>query len=482
MKRYLLLLEMSLMCFSALGQTLYPMGNEFPLVLYSLQSEFQDVSSIGWNGGHTYQSAPTSQDYFDTCNLYGLTAMARLSYIDSLGQKWPNSNSVVINEISQQLNNSNISWWDLPEECRYWIPNEMNIVQNYSILTKLHDTQNRPNFMYIPGHYNSTDIANYVPYLDIIPASCYTHWQHMPHAYVRWSIEQAYGAITNSGYSLGSDYSNNEKTVMAILELFEGDSSLTVEGTRHDFWLALACDVKGLLVFSHFYRNSSPSLVASWDELNNNVALFLDQNIDDVMLSGTNYNLVLNIVGGELLTPMVNIQGSPQAQFESIKVNSKLLNDTLYIIVVNSAIGVTHYTLSGFDLMYSDSDALDIMSNAHKQITNGMLQDSIPALGVKIYKIHPSLSALNIQAKPKNPIIIPNPVDRLFRISCTDCVENGVTAKLKIFELTTGVLVKSFKEVRLGEDILIHDLPSGIYLCKLSFNDDQSYIMKLIKM
>lgn len=231
MRKALIIFTLCLFIKRSNAQFVYPMGDQFPLVLYALYEEFNIASSNHWNGGHTYHFAPTPSAYFDTCALYGLTAMARLSYKDSLGSKWSKPLNLIKDEILSQSVHQNISWWDIPEELRYWYPNEMQILQDYSMLTRVHDSLKRPNFMYIPGHYDSSDIKNYLPYLDIIPASCYTRWQHQPHAYVRWSIEQAKGAIAKAGYPFGKNYLSNEKTVMAILEIFEGDSLLTGEGT-----------------------------------------------------------------------------------------------------------------------------------------------------------------------------------------------------------------------------------------------------------
>ena len=172
-------------------------------------------------------------------------SMSNLRNVDSISMKWSQPTDTTIKNTKRTMRN-NISWWDLPEEVNIEIQ-EMQIVQDYTALTRAHDSLQRPNYMYIPGHYEVSAIENYVPYLDI-PLTVILDIK-LPHAYTRWSIERT-RAILNQGYTSGKDYINDEKTVMAILEIYETDSLLTEEGTWHDFWM-VACDVKGIVAFSH---------------------------------------------------------------------------------------------------------------------------------------------------------------------------------------------------------------------------------------
>ena len=136
--------------------------------------------------------------YFEECSENKLYSFARLSWVDSLDRKWSPSILTTINEIKQQEKYTNISWWDIPEELRYWKNSEYNIVKSYPQLIREYDTKNRPTYMYIPGHYSKEGIKHYVPFLDILPASCYPNYQGEPHVYVRWSIERTQEAIKNS--------------------------------------------------------------------------------------------------------------------------------------------------------------------------------------------------------------------------------------------------------------------------------------------
>ncbi|MEM1217207.1 MAG: T9SS type A sorting domain-containing protein [Bacteroidota bacterium] len=375
---------------STFGQALYPYGNEFPLGLYALYNSYDVVSADHWNCGHTYQEAPTSDDYFATCAANGLQAMARLSYLDSIGEKWSRSESVIAQEIMQQATQANLAWWDLPEELRYWYSNEFEIVQDYTAWTRQYDPLRRPTYMYIPGHYDVGGVEPYVPYLDILPASCYPQWQEWPHAYVRWSVERTQQAVAEQGYTLGDNYLADEKTVMAILELFEGDLSLTAAGTWHDFWLALACEAKGVLVFSHFYRNSSPSLSRSWDTLNAATTIFNRENLGQVLLQGQSVPVQVDLIEGAQLTPSFTVD-TEAIQYEAVKVLAQQWQDTTYVIAVNSAEATTTFSLTGLPAL--TNAYTDVFSSTSYTFNGTNLTAELPALGVGVYKFYPGVTS-----------------------------------------------------------------------------------------
>jgi len=382
--------------FTSSPQDLYPYGDEYPLALYALYTDFATASNNQWNCGHSYHYLPTAPSYYDSCGQNNLYVMARLSRIDSISQKWPQPTDTTIKEIQDQAVESNISWWDLPEEMRYWKTGEMQIVQDYPSLTRAHDPLQRPNYMYIPGHYQATGIENYVQYLDILPASCYTRYQKQPHAYTRWSIKRTKEAIASQGYILGKDYLNNEKTVMAILEIFETDSLLTEEGTWHDFWMSVACDVKGIVVFSHYYRDKSATLVEAWDTLNDAVSLFKSSRLDRVLIEGSSHALNMNIISGPLKTPeFVVVNSTDTIQFEAIKLFAKDWNDTTYLIAVNSSDSEVVYTAE--DTSEIITYAEDIESYALLNFTGSSFTDTLQPLGVSIYKLHYDISATAVE-------------------------------------------------------------------------------------
>ncbi|MEM7571874.1 MAG: right-handed parallel beta-helix repeat-containing protein [Bacteroidota bacterium] len=369
---------------------IYPFGSRFGTVLYALYEEAQTAAALGWNAGHTYQEVPVSDSYFEFCTSAGLLAMARLSAEGDL----PNTRSArpeatTIDEIQQQARNANLVWWDLPEELRYWRPEEMDIVREYTALTRLHDPYQRPNFMYIPGLYDSEAIENYVPYLDILPASAYPVWQEQPHAYVRWSVERTRQAITDAGYTEGPNYLDGEKTVMAILEMFPDPADTGFElsgvGTRHDYWLSLACGARGVLAFSHFYRDQSPALSEVWDALNAANATLRNSGIDQILLEGDPVDLLATVVSGPALGPSMDVDGI-QVQYPSIKLSAtRDSNGDLYVIAVNSASEAVDFTF-GPDWV-GGITVEDLETGVTTTEISATLQRNLLPLGVAVLKL-----------------------------------------------------------------------------------------------
>ena len=452
-------------------QNLYPYGDIYPLSLYALYNDFGVASQNHWNGGHSYHSSPTLPYYYDSCSTYNLSVMARLSSIDSISMKWSQPTDTTIKEIQNQAIRNNISWWDLPEEMRYWKSSEMQIVQDYTSLTRAHDSLQRPNYMYIPGHYEVSAIENYVPYLDILPASCYTRYQKLPHAYTRWSIERTKEAILNQGYTIGKDYINDEKTVMAILEIYETDSLLTEEGTWHDFWMSVACDVKGIVAFSHYYRDKSPTLIEAWDTLNDAVSLFKANNIDKVLLEGYTKELQHNIISGPLKTPAFLVNNSPDTiQFEAIKLLAKDWNDSSYVFAINSSDSEIVYTVE--DTAGLITYAKDIVKDLSMNFVGGSYTDTLQALDVAIYKLK-YIYPTGIRTSDNKTIKIrPNPLSNIATIQLPQ--ENH---HISIYDIM-GNKVREFNGS--GPTIIERgDLTKGTYFLK-SESAKNSLITKLV--
>ena len=112
-----------------------------------------------------------------------------------------------------------------------------------------------------------------------------------------------------------------------IMRLFEQEVPLTKAGTWHDFWLALACDVKGIQVFSHFYRNTTSTLKESWNTLNKSIQLFKVNKLDKVMIFGNEIILKHEILNGPKLAPTLNIQEETYS-LPSLKILTKQYQDS----------------------------------------------------------------------------------------------------------------------------------------------------------
>ncbi len=451
------------------AQDLYPYGNEFPLGLYSLHNDLDSANFYGWNNGHRYRysmndtmhlAAPMPNSYFEDCNENELYSFARLSCLDSLGKRWSSTISTTINEIEQQEKHSNISWWDIPEELRYWKDSEYHIITNYPILVREYDKKKRPVYMYIPGHYSQESVKEYVPFLDILPASCYTNYQELPHVYVRWSIERIQKAIKSHGLKLGKDYLNNEKTVIAILELFEQENLLTKEGTWHDFWLAIACDVKGIQVFSHFYRNNSLTLKASWNILNKAIKLLKENRIDEVLLLGDDIHLQYEVLEGPELAPSIKIQ-EDSYDLPSLKILTKTYNDTLYVIAVNSSDESIIYKLKDIPPLIIESE--NLISGEIMELNHQALIDTLLPLGVSIFKLYSDQSEIK-------STVFPSPAQDVISVKVTN---SKITFnKTTILNLNGEIIFSEMNEYCQVKTISLKNIKKGIYIIQLIRNNE----------
>lgn len=357
--------------------TYYPNGDKFPLALYAINSDFSFVATKGWNIVHTYSPPPTKVSYINSAKNADLLVMGRLSVIRQADlQYYPESEEVVKSDIATLNATGGIKWWDLPEEQRYWRASEMEIVRNYTAWTRKYDPEKKPNFMYLPGHYKVEDLQKYVSYLDILPASDYSNYMKSPASYLRWSIERTVKAIENEKYKIGKDYLNNEKTVMAILELYSaGVSTMSGEQSYHDFWLSLACDVKGILVYSYAYEDKHDTLKECWESLNTAVRRFAGkEQLDRMAIEGeVVHDVDFEITSGPQRTRTFTSYEKEEVDYPSLKILAKKWNEHVYIIAVNSSTSPISANIKGIPNQGNSGEVLFERRNI--TIDSGILSD-----------------------------------------------------------------------------------------------------------
>lgn len=263
----------------------------------------------------------------------------------------------------------------------------MSIVSQYSAWTRKYDPKKLPNYMYIPGHYGADDVEKYVKYLDIVPASAYAGYMNKPNTYVRWSIERTFKGIADAGYRIGKNYQGGEKTVMAILEIFPaGDSRMSPTQSRHDFWLSVASDVKGILVYAYHYRNSSTNLGNCMAALSDAAEKFKGSHLDRVMIEGTtNTSVNFTITSGPQRTAQLTPpDGSGALDYPSLKVLAKTWNGSTYIIAVNSNTSPVTANITGLP---SGSSATALFEDRNVPVNSGVITDTFTGLGFHVYKL-----------------------------------------------------------------------------------------------
>jgi len=387
-------------------QSVYPQGSGFPLEVYSLQpdADVPGVAANGWNIGHRYGwnevSDPSAGEdslnaLIETLSQNGMQVLPHLpAYHDTTLGVWTEwAQNDMANWIAAIAPNTNIAYWDLPEEQRYWKPSEFQIVQDYTAWTRVYDPQQRPNYMYIPTHYTQDQVSNYVPYLDVVPASAYADFAGQPHAWVRWRMEETVRGIQLAGATIGPDYLNGQKTPVGVVQLFVGTNGNipSADQTYHDFWQLIASGAQGMFVFSYFHRNDQHgALVPNWNALQLAASEITGSELGSVILYGQPLNgVTASVLSGPSQTvSFIPVGYSTPVQFPSIHLMAGQWNGNNYIVAVNSTDQPVTASVSNLPVT-SAASATVMFESRTVTISGTAFTDSFPAWGVHIYSIGP---------------------------------------------------------------------------------------------
>ena len=406
----------------------YPEGKRFPLALYSIHTpkEMAEAGEAGWIVGHTYHF---TAEYLDLAKDAGWLALAHLrgetkvevppqkaetdaeaktgqaANTEEAGgtanpvkaEERPMTEQETAAEIAALAAHENLAWWDLPEEQRYWRPDEYDLVKNLSAWTRKYDPRQRPSFMYIPGHYTAEAVAKYVEYLDIIGAGTYTEYSHQPRAWVRWRQEQTIKGIELAGYEVGPDYKNGQKTPIGLPMLFCNPLQMGVmipAEAYHDFWSCIASGAKGIFVFSYWHQRDVPTLKQTWELGYKRAAanLMAAGGLDQAILFGEDIKLEVEITKGAPRTPTFRPYGVEEdLSFPSVNVLAKAWQGTLYIVAVSSQERPVSAKISGLpegigELEVLFEDRPEDKGGNKVAVTGGTCEDTFPWLTVHLYK------------------------------------------------------------------------------------------------
>jgi hypothetical protein len=374
----------------------YPEGRVFPLALYEVAGdEVPQLESYGWNIFQTYGLSDTN-DCHEYVETLATDKADTLTAIPCFGKKtnkveWPAAK--VQQWIKALAGNPNIAWWDLPEEMRPWMESELKLLGDYTALTRANDPQRRPTYEYTPNNRNAAQIAGVVPRVDIIGLSCYCEAYHMPHAWVRYKVQESgLHGIALAGATPGGDYLHGQKIPVAVLYCAKDDKADTVatpDEMYHDFWSAIVSGAQGIAVYAyHHAQNDDPALPDNFQRLNEAASQISGpERIGDVILWGRlDPNVNVEILTG----PERTVQFRPSTekkyfQYPSINLLSKAWNGSLYVIAVNSTDQAIKSQITG--LPASATTATLPFESRTVQIGNGAFTDSFGPWKVHIYKI-----------------------------------------------------------------------------------------------
>jgi autotransporter-associated beta strand protein len=388
----------------------YPQGTAFPLFMYEITPTYPSLSQYGWNIMQEYGLNTNSDvnNYLQGLLPNNVAGVAILPATAGTGTYAPDpytgwTQTQISNWVQSIAYNTNLAWWSLPEELK---PNnwssEATLMKNYLSWMRLYDPAQRPNYEYTPNYFADTDMSGVANYVDVIGVSCYCEADSMPHAWVRYKMQQVGGNGTAlAGKTIGANYLAGQKTLVAVLYDAQAvgytPSEPTPAQTYHDFWSAIASGAQGIAVYAHYHAlNDDPAnLTNNLNQLNLAASQITGpEQIGNVILYGTaNPIVTFNITAGPTNTvSFTPNSGGPTYQYPSINVLSKTWNGNVYVIAVNSTSNTVTATVSNVP----SSLALATLPFESRSVpmTNGSFSDTFPAWGVHIYKMASTTASL----------------------------------------------------------------------------------------
>jgi len=388
----------------------YPQGTAFPLMMYEVEPNTTAATNTyyGWNVIQSYGATTNStiNPFLGEALTNGVSGDVVIpDDTDSNGNAvaWPQPN--VETWIQSLATNTNIGWWDLPEELLPWISGQMQVLSNYTAWSRLYDPEKRPTYEYTENTMAATDIASIITNVDIVAMSCYCEAMQMPHAWVRYKVQDSgiEGAVM-AGKTLGSNYLSGQKTVIADLYCATNSTGLVATPAEcyHDVWSAIASGAQGIALFAYWHAiHDTPSLTNNLQQYNIAASQITGpQQIGKMILYGAaNPNVTNTITSGPTRTVTFNPPGlssgnlppdlsSTNVSYPSLNVLCKTWSDEICIIAVNSASSTVGANIT--NLPVANATAVLPFETNSVTVTNGSISATFPAWGVHIYTITPS--------------------------------------------------------------------------------------------
>jgi hypothetical protein len=389
----------------------WPQGTAFPLMMYAVSAEeASNLTPYGWNILQSYGLNTTNyvNDYLQGLLTNGVAGMAE---IPAAGTNHPYTGwpwSEVLPWVLALEGNANLAWWSLPEEMHSWMPSELQLLGDYTAWTHMFDMQHRPTYEYVPNGRGASEVSRLAPNVDVIGLGCYCEYIGMPHAWVRYVMQETgLKGIAMAGRLVGNDYVAGQSTPVAVLYVAQNTEVNTTPPTMptpsqtyHDFWSAIASGARGISVFSYWHAvHDDPSLAANLQQLNLAASQITGpEKIGDVVLYGAqNTNVAFTILSGPMQTVAFQPPGDINSiQYPSLNVLSKTWSGSVYVIAVNSTDESVTAILS--NVPSATASAVLPFESRTVTVTNGCFTDSFPAWGVHIYKLpaHAFLSQFTV--------------------------------------------------------------------------------------
>lgn len=363
----------------------YPRGDKFTMGLYgTLPKDFSMIKDNAFGLVQSY--GPTTEDehlaWLKQVEAAGLTDMTMLHWQDELDSEgYPVDTEKTKQYLAHLSQQAGVGWWALPEEQRYWISAEFRTVTRMYRLIREADNASHPIFMYIPGSFLASDIAYYVPYLDLIGTGAYVEYSGQPHSWFRWRIESQIDAIQQAGYT------TDVKTPIAIPGYFPNPPDQpqpTAEGLYHDIFSGLASGARAVVVFSYAYSlENSDALKKLLDAAKIIVG---EERVGEWILKGKRKDaLTLEVLDGPKNAPSFTpIYLDKEITYPSIHAVAWDHAGTRIVIAVNSSTESVRARVGGLGPGSTKGAVLGEARDIDVQA--GALEDTFAPLGVHVYR------------------------------------------------------------------------------------------------
>ena len=232
--------------------------------------------------------------------------------------------------------------------------------------------------------------------MDVIGLSCYCEFIGMPHAWVRYKVQEAgLHGIALAGKTVGNDYLAGQKTPLAVLYCAKAagvnspTNMPTPSQTYYDFWSAIASGARGISVFAYWHGlHDDPSLATNLQQLNLAASQITgSEKLGDVVLYGaSNTNVTVSIISRPSQTVSFQPPNETNSfQYPSLNVLCQTWARSVCVIAVNSTDQPVTASLS--NLPSGAASATLPFESRSVTMTNGGLADTFPSRGVHIYKL-----------------------------------------------------------------------------------------------
>lgn len=378
----------------------WPQGTAFPLMMYEVSAgEAANLKPYGWNILQSY-GLNTTNDINGFLQSLLTNGVAGVADIPATGTNHPYvgwQQGEVMGWVQNLAANPNLAWWSLPEEMRPFEVSELQLLGDYTAWTRAYDPQQRPTYEYTPNGRSATSISQLAPSVDVIGVGCYCEYIGMPHAWVRYVVQEVgLRAIAMAGKTVGNNHLAGQKTPVAVLycaQIANGNTNPptmpTPSQTYHDVWSAIASGARGISVFSYWHAlRDDPSLVTNLQQLNLAASQITGpERIGDVVLYGTeNTDATFTILSGPTQTVTFQPPGeSALFQYPSLNILCRTWSGSLFVIGVNSTDQPVTAIISNVPSV--TASAVLPFESRTVTVTNGSFTDSFPPWGVHVYRL-----------------------------------------------------------------------------------------------